>query len=139
MAYNMNNAVDYAVALLNKKTGEKEGRIIGYYTKGGTFHVNVDLYVGNSFDGLYHHGEGRAGGYGYDKVSSAISDALAKADIGKGDLELRGSCARFTSSEYSSDEVERIAREQKAIPVYGGSGNHEQAFSIFFRYEVIYT
>jgi hypothetical protein len=134
MKFNHDHSIDYAIVLANKKTGDKEGRILGYYT-GEKFHAFIELYIGNSFDGVYHSGAGTAGGYGYNKESSAIADALHACKIAtKSDADpaLASSAAHFTGHKYTDAQVARICKRDKIIPVYAGTGNHESAFSVFF-------
>lgn len=133
--YNFDNAVDYAAALLNKETGEEEGAITGYYTKSGAFYAHIRLYTGNLFNGEYAYGSGRACGYGYEKISTAIESALHDADIAtrdKEDPQLANSAAHFTGHKYTDEQVSAICKAKKIIPVYGGTGNHERAFGIFW-------
>ena len=137
--FDIDHGMDYAVSLQNKVTGDPEGRILAYYTKSGTCYAMVQIYTGNSFDGAYHVGTGSAGGYGYDKRSSAISEALSNAGIQKGPLDVTGSAARFTSCKYSIEEVVEICKREKYIPVYAGTGNESTAFGIFWNFVEVYA
>lgn len=136
MKFNHDHSIDYAIALTNKNTGDKEGRILGYYT-GTAFHAFIELYSSNSFDSVYHSGSGSAGGYGYDKESSAIADALHTCGIATKDPEdprLSSSAAHFTGRYYNDSDVACICKQKKIIPVYAATGNQEYAFSIFFNF-----
>jgi len=65
-----------AICLL--KDGEYAGRIVGNWSDNpaGTVATFTVMLVGAGPDGAYIHGTGKAGGYGYDKRSSAIYEAL---------------------------------------------------------------
>jgi hypothetical protein len=136
MKYDFDKPVDYAIALVNKKTGDKEGRVLAYGVNAGTCHACVQLYIGNVFDGKSHIGRGSASGGGYDKLSSAIADALHDTGIATKsatDPALASSAAGFTGHKYNDNEVAAICECEKIIPVYAGTGNQQYAFGIFFK------
>lgn len=69
---------------------DKNGKIIlsakSRYTDSGTCHAQVRIYGEESFGCGY----GRAGGYGYDKESSAMAEALEKAGVNVTGLSATG-------------------------------------------------
>lgn len=69
-----------AVCLLNAKTGEYCGRIVANWSDNpaGTVCTACVMLFGNTpIEGVEHsHAQGKAGGYGYDKLSQAIWSAL---------------------------------------------------------------
>jgi hypothetical protein len=74
------------ICLLNAKTKEYCGRIVGNWSdnpNGAVFTCSVMLHSTNSFGKDYRVAMGRAGGYGYDKVSSSIYQALKKLGLEK--------------------------------------------------------
>ena len=135
--FDISNPVDYAAALINPETGTMDGKILAYYTKSGTCYVALHLYAGNILGIGYRSGKGKAGGYGYDKLSSAIADAVKDAGISLGDSILRGSAARFTGCTFTLEQVREICKRDTIIPVYAGSGNQRTAFEIFWKFEEV--
>lgn len=76
-----------AICLLNKKTGCYCGRIVANWSdnpNGTVCTAQVMLFIGaptaRSKEDFVNV-QGKAGGYGYDKLSSAIAQALRKADL----------------------------------------------------------
>lgn len=63
-----------AIALLWE--GKPAGRIVANYSDGGTVTASVGVWVGPLKDMPYTTGQ--AGGYGYDKLSAAVYEALTK-------------------------------------------------------------
>jgi len=143
--------MDTVILLLNKVTKEKEGRILARWTDSGMCRALVQLYSGNSYNGIYVAGEGYAGGYGYDKFSSAVADACRKCytdifennnykevkhPINIGDHETIKSfvfCNTPEERNAKKQEAERLIAK-KIIPIYSGAGNTEEAFSLYFDY-----
>ena len=146
--------MDYVVSLDSKETGRKEGRILARYTDSGTCHTMVELYTGNSFNQTYTCGYGQAGGYGYDKLSTAIVDACHKAKSSVYDEKskeymdvknpiLTGSYDEISGFVFSGDAEKRAESlvtilQKSIIPVYSGAGNQCEAFSLFFRYNQVF-
>ena len=76
-----------AVCLLNKKTGCYCGRIIANWSdnpNGSVCTANIQLFINaptaRSKEDFVNV-QGKAGGYGYDKLSAAIDQALRKAGL----------------------------------------------------------
>jgi len=98
-----------AVALL--KDGKEAGKIIANFSDnpaGSVCTVAVILYTHTPGTSAM----GSAGGYGYDKFSSAVYEALKKMDLIPG---------KITLGEYPCKKSGKIA-------VYPGSGNTQRAF-----------
>jgi hypothetical protein len=144
-------AMDTVILLTNKKTGEKEGRILARWTNSGVCRAMVELYQGNSYNGVYTSGIGYAGGGGYDKFSAAVNDAChkcTKSEYIDGTFkEIKnpintGNHDKIKDFVFCNTSEERSARaargqalkDEKIIPVYSGAGNTEEAFSLFFNY-----
>lgn len=75
-----------AICLLNKETKEYCGRIVANWSDNpaGTVCTACVMLWGNSPVKTikdYSHAQGKAGGYGYDKLSQAIWSALKKMSI----------------------------------------------------------
>lgn len=130
--FDIDHGMDYVVSLQNKETGDQEGRILAYYTKSGTCYAMVQIYAGSSFDGAYHIGTGSAGGYGYDKLSSAIADALDHAEIKRGPLDILAAMARHDGAKMTREEAAKVCKETHYIPVYAGTGNQQEAFGLYW-------
>lgn len=136
--FDIDHSIDYALLLLNKETGAKEGRVLAYYTAGGTCYAYVEFYTGNTFNGEWTSGDGSASGYGYDKMSSAIADALQHANVELGDMAIRASAAGHTGSKFTTpDAIDAEAKRQHAIPVYRATGNQETAFAVWWHVEKV--
>ena len=143
--------MDTVILLLNKVTKEKEGRILARWTDSGVCRALVQLYAGNSYNGIYVSGEGHAGGYGYDKFSASVADACRKCytDIFENNnyKEVKqpiniGNHETIKAFVFCNTHEEWNAKKQEAteliakkiIPVYSGAGNTEEAFSLYFDY-----
>lgn len=79
-----------AICLLNKETGEYCGRIVANWSNnpaGTVCTACVMLYSNSPIqplidpDFIYCHAIGKAGGYGYDKLSQAIWSALKQMKL----------------------------------------------------------
>ena len=148
-------SMDYVVSLDNLITGEKEGRILARYTKSGTCYAMVQLYERNSYNGKFTCGEGKASGYGYDKLSAAIVDACKKAKSSQYDEKtkeykevknplLTGTHDEISGFVFVNGNYERKEKnlaeilEKRIIPVYSGTDNQSEAFGLYFRYNQVF-
>lgn len=143
MKHFIDHSMDRVLLLLDKETGKEAGKILAYYSNnpsGSVCHACVILYTRGleilDIDPAIDHDsrEGKAGGYGYDKFSAAVSDSLHRQGLGLTHDQM----AKFVFRNHGDDidarnkqEVEIIA--SKKIPVYSGAGNVVSAFSLYFR------
>lgn len=117
-----------AIALL--KDGKSAGRIIGHWSKnrnGSVCTVLVELFDHN---GKYASGWGKAGGYGYDKFSAAISSALIHAGLNVEDYDTLSN-ATFANNDKEREiqkKARRAIKKSGKIGVYSGAGNERKAF-----------
>ena len=102
------------------KNGKKCGTIRTRYTTSGVCHVSLQFFSFAFDNDTYYEGHGRAGGYGYDKLSSAMYDALKNAynEDSTYDSELR------RTTKYINRDLTNI------IPVEPGTGNYGFAFKV---------
>jgi hypothetical protein len=130
--------MDRVIMLANKETGEKEGRILARWTNSGTCYAMVEMYCENSYSKEYICSEGKAGGYGYDKLSAAISDALHKTGIKYDHDDIKdftfGNGKGGKESQDIRENAKKALIEKHIIPVYSGAGNQREAFELYFKY-----
>lgn len=142
----IDHAMDKVVLLCNRETKAIEGKILAYYSKSGMCYVCIELYIGNSFNGIFTEGYGKNGGYGLDNFSAAVVSACKNAittEYTDKYTEIKspiktGSCEEIKDFVFChGDAQEKSAKyctENKIIPVYSGAGNTESAFSLYFDY-----
>lgn len=125
--FDIDRMEDTVYILVKPGTDEKQGHIKAYYSKGGVCYAEVVLYCYNLLTGEYFRGIGKAGGYGYDKFSAAVASALHNGGM------------EYTHKDISAfvfgkvDNVQAIyAKGKKIIPVYSGTGNVFEAFSVYW-------
>ena len=128
-----------AVALL--RDGKHVGRILARFSKnpnGSVCHALVQFDANNKWISC----TGKAGGYGYDKFSTAVSSALSSVDmLPKHDMpeepfyswtfrNAKESDATKDARDVFAKKLEEMARTGNVefVPVYSGTGNVEQAF-----------
>jgi len=106
-----------AICLL--KDGEYAGRIVGNWSDNpaGTVATFTVMLVGAGPDGAYIHGTGKAGGYGYDKRSSAIYEALRNCHY----ITYEGTGTNMKSIKHDCPMHDKIKVEP-------GRGNGREAF-----------
>lgn len=123
------------LSLSDKETGEFRGSIIAKWTKSGVCHVLIRAKMPN---GKFMVLKGKAGGYGYDKFSAAVSEALQDTPF-KGTHDDMAPFVFCNSAEEYKNREKR-GEELKArgiIPVYSGAGNVGIAFSLYYRVDEI--
>ena len=142
----IDHAMDYAALLLNKETGEICGKVLAYFSNnpnGSVCHARVFLYyeakkvIPNMPEPLADNVEGIAGGYGYDKLSAAVSASLNKLGLGcmhdEMNIAVFGNGTGAAESQAMKAEAMEKIKASGKIPVYSGAGNVEEAFSLYFR------
>jgi len=151
--YFIDHPMDKVTLLLDKVTGEEAGKIIAYYSNnpaGSVCHAMVILYqhgldIIRGADARTLEGkkrpeseEGRAGGYGYDKYSAAVSDSLHRQGLAGKHEDINaftfgnGNSWSEDCAKIKADAIQAI-KDKKIIPVYSGSGNVREAFELYFR------
>lgn len=100
------------LVLLNKEDGSKEGRILSYYTKSGSCRALVTLYYKNVLTGDFVEAKGKAGGYGYDKYSTAVADALHKMKLAGTHKDIDA----WAFNRPNRAETEKAILERKSSP-----------------------
>jgi hypothetical protein len=127
--------------LLEKGTSNKSGLIRVTYTRSLTCYADFCLYCSNTFitdktpsSNGYIYGQGKAGGYGYDKESSAIAQAIQKAGLKTAGALRDTPFSHYPFASYADHEAELSAycRDNQIIPVYAGTGQHKEALELFF-------
>ncbi len=134
--------MDKVILLLDKITGEEAGRILAYYSRnpsGAVCHARVILYphgekILGRPESTDDNIEGRAGGYGYDKYSAAVSDCIHKMGLGCTHDQMDAFTFKMKITK-KDDEQKKWVLENKRIPVYGGTDerNVKEAFELYFR------
>jgi hypothetical protein len=151
MMHFIDHSMDKALLLLDKETGGEAGKILAYYSNnpaGSVCHASVILYnkgwqiLETCNPSLKRpenwNSEGKAGGYGYDKFSAAVSDSLHKMGLaglhdGIKDFTFgNGNTWSEESQKIKADAIQAI-KDKAIIPVYSGAGNVREAFELYFR------
>lgn len=125
--FDINKMNDTVYILVKPGTDSREGHIKAYYSKGGVCYAEVVLYCGNLLTGKYFRGIGKAGGYGYDKFSAAVSSALHNGGMTYTAKDI----SAFTFGRGDESTVQ-VIKDKKIIPVYSGAGNVDKAFGIYW-------
>jgi hypothetical protein len=73
------------------------GRVITRATKGGTLHLTLNFWDTTDPDLKFSGATGSAGGYGYDKLSSALEEALTKLKA-QGKIEVKSASGNQESA-----------------------------------------
>jgi len=140
-----------AMALLDPDTGGECGKILAYYSRnpaGSVCHASVILY-NKGWEVLEKcnpkvkrpenwNSEGKAGGYGYDKFSAAVSSSLHKMNLAGNHDDIKdftfgnGNSCSEESQKIHADAIQAI-KDKGIIPVYSGAGNVREAFELYFR------
>ena len=135
--FDIDRMEDTVFILVKPGTDEKQGHIKAYYSKGGICYAEVVLYCGNLLTGEYFRGIGKAGGYGYDKFSAAVSDALHNGGMKYTHKDIsafvfgNGRAFGTGCQKIKADSIQAI-KDKKIIPVYSGAGNVQNAFSLYW-------
>lgn len=148
MKYFIDHAMNKVFVLLDKKSNAVHGKILAYYSEnrnGNVYYAEVRLYqsgwnVLKKYNPNLKEKEtatGKAGGYGYDKFSTAVADSLHKMGLGLSHAEINAYTFRGNDS-YEEREKTRKREERKIkrtgkIPVYGGTEQVVEPFELYFR------
>ena len=108
------------------RAGDVCGRVLVKYTKSGTAYCLFQFWV----KGKWVSSVGKAGGYGYDKASAALADAIQKTGvISTGAHDEKAAWTFQNSNELGKRkefaeflDLQRSKEIPEIIPVYGGTG-----------------
>lgn len=125
--FDVDKLSDTVYILVKPGTDIKEGHIKAYHSRGSVCYAEVVLYCDNLLTGEYFRGIGKAGGYGYDKFSAAVSSALHNGGMTYTAKDI----SAFTFGRGDENIIQAI-KDKKIIPVYSAAGNVREAFSIYW-------